>query len=209
MSDFRSKVGQLFIIGFHGEEPSQEFLDFLRKEQISGVILFEENCPSHEKTRENIAQIREACDSNHPFIAIDQEGGRICRLRGVPAEFRSAEEYGQGGNVDQFREDYSRSVIFMESIGINLNFAPVCDIFTNPMNTCLEGRCFGKNHREVQPFVVAAVETAKNAGVLSCLKHFPGLGASTIDPHKQTARADYDELIWTNRERIPFAAGVA
>ncbi|MEA2030275.1 MAG: glycoside hydrolase family 3 N-terminal domain-containing protein [candidate division Zixibacteria bacterium] len=208
MSDLLKQIGQLFIIGFTGEEPSQEFLDFLKEKQISGVILFEENCPSYNKTRENIARIRAACGDNPPFIAIDQEGGRVCRLRGVPAEFRSAEEYGQDGNVDWFRKDYLRSVLLLESIGINLNFAPVCDIFTNPKNTCLAGRCFGKSHREVQPFVEAAVETSKNAGVMSCLKHFPGLGASTIDPHHETATADYEELIWTNRERIPFAAGV-
>jgi beta-N-acetylhexosaminidase len=53
-----------------------------------------------------------------------------------------------------------------------------------------------------------AVKTTNRQGILSCLKHFPGLGAASIDPHEATATADYDELVWRQREKIPFAAGV-
>ncbi len=209
MSDYKDRIGQLFIVGFSGPEPSPSFLQFIKERGIGGVILFEENCPSHEKTRENIGLIRSVCGDSAPFVAIDQEGGRVCRLRGAPVEIRSAGEYGQAGNVERFREEYGRSVLVLESLGINLNFAPVCDIFLNEDNTCCEGRCFGSTPEAVEPFVVAAVEASRAAGVLSCLKHFPGLGASSIDPHQKTATADYDELIWSHRERVPFAAGVA
>jgi beta-N-acetylhexosaminidase len=60
----------------------------------------------------------------------------------------------------------------------------------------------------VAPFVVKAVEVAKKSGLLSCLKHFPGLGAAVTDPHFETPVVDYDELIWRQREMIPFAAGI-
>ncbi|MBU8933939.1 MAG: hypothetical protein KOO62_08010 [candidate division Zixibacteria bacterium] len=209
MSDYLKRIGQLFIVGFPGKEPPSSFLRFLEERRIGGVILFEENCPSLKKTRENVKLIRDVCGDNTPFIAIDQEGGRVCRLRGAPVEIRSAWEYGQDGNVERFREEYERSVLVLESLGINLNLAPVCDVFLNPENNCCDGRCFGTTPEVVKPFVVAAVEASRTAGVLSCLKHFPGLGASSIDPHQKTATADYDELIWTNRERIPFAAGVS
>lgn len=208
MSDYTKEIGQLFIVGFSGPEPSPPFLRFVKERHIGGVILFEENCPSHEKIRENIGLIRSVCGESAPFVAIDQEGGRVCRLRGAPAEIRSAWEYGQDGNIERFREEYERSVLVLEALGINLNFAPVCDIFLNDDNSCCEGRCFGRTPEAIEPFVVAAVEASRAAGVLSCLKHFPGLGASSVDPHKGTATADYDELIWSNRERIPFAAGV-
>ncbi len=209
MKDLLKQIGQLFIIGFPGAEPPRPFLDFVAEEQIGGVILFEENCPSHDAVKVTVARIKGRYRGIAPFIAIDQEGGRVVRLRGAPAEFRHASEYGAEGTTEHFREEYRRAAVFMESIGINLNLAPVCDLLLEKHNTCLIGRCFGDNPQEVSRFVEASVRMSRASGLLSCLKHFPGLGASRIDPHQQTATVDYDELIWEQRERIPFAAGVA
>jgi len=202
------QIGQLFIIGFHGQKPPPTFLNFLKEKNIGGVILFEENCPSHQKAKDNIREIQAQYKSSTPFIAIDQEGGRVSRLRGAPAEFKGAYEYGQSGRIEQFCEEYSRAVLFMDSIGINLNLAPVCDILLNKDNKCTEGRCFGETPDVVKVFVEAAVRTAKKTRMLSCLKHFPGLGASAIDPHLETATADYDFETWRYREKIPFVTGI-
>lgn len=203
-----NKIGQLFMIGFPGAEPSDEFLQFIAEEHIGGVILFEENCPTHEVARENIETIRAGCRGTIPLIAIDQEGGRVCRLRGAPAEYRAAGEYGRDGQLERFQEDYTRSAVFMASLGINLNLGPVCDIRLNEANDCLKDRCFGTTADAIVPFVEQAVQISRKAGLLSCLKHFPGLGAAAIDPHRQTATADYDDMVWEQREMIPFLAGV-
>lgn len=208
MPEIIKQIGQLFIVGFRGETPPRAFLDFIKERQIGGVILFEDNCSTHQKAEENIQRIRSRYTATVPFIAIDQEGGRVCRLKGAPAEYRAASDYGRKNELEHFQEDYTRAAVFMESLGINLNLAPICDIFLNPNNQCLQGRCFGKSAETVVPFVEQSVRISKRSGLLSCLKHFPGLGAALIDPHKQTSIADYDELIWDQRERIPFAAGV-
>ncbi len=207
MSDMKKLIGQLFVISFPGEVPSGQVLRFIADKKIGGVILFEANCRSHQQARENIERIRSVCSDFVPFVAIDQEGGRVSRLRKAPAEFRAAADFGDDG-IEQFREEYSRSAVFMASIGINLNLAPVCDIFVNENNKCLAGRCFGTSAEVVSRYVTAAVRTAKSAGVLSCLKHFPGLGDCEIDPHLLTAEADYDRVVWGQRERLPFQAGV-
>jgi len=208
MRETVKKIGQLFFIGFPGERPPKPFLEFLAEEQIGGIILFEENCRTHEVTRENIEIIKSQYGASSPLIAIDQEGGRVCRLRGAPAEYRAAADYGRNNELEQFKEDYTRSAVFMASIGINVNLGPVCDIQLNTTNRCLEDRCFGTSPETVTPFVEWAVQISKKAGVLSCLKHFPGLGAASLDPHKQTASADFDRIIWEQRERVPFAAGI-
>lgn len=207
MENILKRIGQLFVLGFAGEAPSKEFLDFVGEEQIGGVVLFEENCPTYSVARQNICRIVERLDTQ-PFVAIDQEGGRVCRLRGAPAEFKAAAEYGHNNSLERFREDYSRSVVLMSSLGINLNLAPVADLFLNDKNKCLEGRCFGDDPAKVAEFVKASVAVAQSQGMLCCLKHFPGLGAASIDPHEATATASYDRLLWQQRERIPFAAGV-
>jgi len=142
-----------------------------------------------------------------PFIAVDQEGGRVCRLHGAPAEFRAASAYGQENAVEHFKEDYLRAAVYLESLGFNLNLAPVADVYVDA-NEWLRDRCFSGDPEIVANFVRASVEVAHTAGLLCCLKHFPGLGSSVIDPHEQTARADYDEIVWEQRERIPFAVGM-
>jgi beta-N-acetylhexosaminidase len=203
------QIGQLFIIGFDGSIPPDDFLNFIAEEQIGGVILFEDNCATHQQVADNIELIRSQFKrGTTPFIAVDQEGGRVCRLRQAPAEFRAAAEYGAGIGLDRFAEDFYRAATFMESVGINLNLAPVADIRPPSANECLEGRCSGEQPDAVVPFVVRAVEMAKRSGLLSCLKHFPGLGAAVADPHRETPVVDYDELIWRQREMIPFAAGI-
>ncbi len=208
MKKIIERIGQLFVIGFHGEKPTPDFLQFLEEERIGGVILFEDNCRTHLAARESIERIKAHCKGSVPFIAVDQEGGRVCRLKGAPAAYRSASEYGQTGSLEHYQEDYSRALVLMDSLGINLNLAPVADIFLDKCNHCLESRCFGRTPEEVAQFVEVSLKVAAGQGMLSCVKHFPGLGAAAIDPHEATASADYDMLIWRQREKIPFATAV-
>ena len=207
MEQLIREIGQLFVIGFSGDHPSEAFLNFISEEQIGGVILFAENCPTHACTWENIDRIRQALPERPPFIAVDQEGGTVCRVHGAPAEYRSAREYGRDDSTERFVEEYARAAVFLESLGFNLNLAPVADI-CSAGNDWLKERCFGDTPETVKEFVRASVETSHAAGLLCCVKHFPGVGASRLDPHEKTARADYDQIVWEQRERIPFAAAV-
>lgn len=208
MIDSKAHIGQMFIIGFSGAEPSPEFLEFVKKEHIGGVIFFSDNCPSHEQISKNIALIKEACLDNQPFIAVDQEGGRVSRISGAPIEIKNPFEYGQHFGLEKFIEDYQRSMLYLESFGFNINLAPVCDIFSNADNSCLEGRCFGETPELVAEFVAAAVKISEHAGIQSCLKHFPGLGSSSIDPHHEISFAQYDLDQWRQQEKIPFESGI-
>jgi len=207
MDKLLRRIGQLFILGFPGKEPPSAFLDFIGEEQIGGVILFEENCPTYAAARESIRLINLRLETP-PLVAIDQEGGRVCRLKGAPAEFKAAADYAARKDFEHFREDYRRSVVLMTSLGINLNLAPVADLFLDRRNKCLEGRCFGADPDMASDFVRTSVTIAHSQAMLSCLKHFPGLGAAVMDPHEATASADYDRVLWTQRERRPFSAGV-
>jgi len=209
MSKLSKHIGQLFITGFPGKEPPSPLLNFLTEEQIGGVILFEENATSPSLAQQNISRIRSCYTDAPPFVAIDQEGGRVSRLREAPAQFRAPAEYGVDRDVSRFAEDYSRSLVYLSSLGINLNLAPVADIALNDENTCLADRCFGKDPGTVSVFVKASVATARTHGVLCCLKHFPGFGAAGQDPHAEVATAEYDVGLWQNRESIPFQDGIA
>jgi beta-N-acetylhexosaminidase len=105
-------------------------------------------------------------------------------------------------------EDLSRATVYMESLGINLNFAPVADLRLEAANTCLEGRCFGAAPDEAIPYVQKTVAVSHIHSLLACAKHFPGLGAAQIDPHVETAVADYGIETWQRREMLTFQAAV-
>ncbi len=212
------KLGQLFITGFDGAEPSDEFLEFITTENIGGVILFEENCNPHSLAEDNIRKIFSAApakagsglltEKTPLFIGVDQEGGRVCRFRGAPAEFGSPADYGSNNDIELFVEQYSRAAHYLVSMGVNLTFGPVADLWINPNNACLEGRTFGSSPARVIPFIERAVKISGKAGLISCLKHFPGFGAAQNDPHKMLAIADYSFETFVNREAITFKAGI-
>lgn len=206
MNTITSQIGQLFIIGFQGQNPSKVFLNFLAEENIGGVILFADNCESITDLKETITQIKDATDAK-PFIAIDQEGGRVSRIKGVPAEIHSAMDYVEKYSLEKFKDDYEKSLIYLDALGININLAPVCDIFLNEKNECLKDRCYGTTKETVIPFIEESVKLAKKQNILSCLKHFPGLGDASVDPHKATAVGDFDFHIWSLREKEVFLAG--
>lgn len=208
MDKMLSKIGQLFIIGFKGAKPSNAFLNFIKEVKIGGVILFAENCPDHQTTRDNINQLKRVCSSESLFIAVDQEGGRVSRIKGTPAEIQDPFEYAENLGIEKFAEDYRRSMVYLESLGFNLNFAPVCDIFTNKENSCLEGRCFGTSADQVIPFVERAVQISNRSRMLNCLKHFPGLGNSGADPHFETSTSFFSMNDWATEHKRPFAAGI-
>lgn len=208
MTNIAATVGQLFIVGYPGEQPVSDFLEFVAREQLGGVILFQDNCPTSAATRDAIALVKSQYRSSTPIVAIDQEGGRVTRLKGAPAEFRAPASYAKNNQLEAYVEDYSRAVLYMETLGINCNLTPVADLFINENNSCLEGRCFGSDPETAIPFIRKTVGLSHSRGLLACAKHFPGLGAASVDPHKAVTEVDYDFETWKSREREPFKAAV-
>ena len=107
MTNTLKRIGQLFVVGFPEQKPSKEFLNFLGEENIGGVIMFRVNCPTHQLIHKNIQLIKEHCTQSIPFIAVDQEGGRVCRVCGAPAEFDAPWKYGSELGLERFEEDLS------------------------------------------------------------------------------------------------------
>ncbi|MFH2035630.1 MAG: glycoside hydrolase family 3 N-terminal domain-containing protein [Candidatus Zixiibacteriota bacterium] len=201
------RIGQLFITGFEGELPSDDFLRFFKEENLGGLILFEEQCNPHKIAEATIAQIVAVADEA-PFIAVDQEGGRVCRFRGVPAEFPSPAVFGEKNDIESYKEWLHRSTYYLKSLGLNLWLGPVADLNLDKRNKCLESRTFHSNPVRAIKFIEAAIRTAQSAGLLTCLKHFPGLGATHNDPHTELAIGDYDFETFLNRESLTFKAGI-
>ncbi|MCH9030791.1 MAG: hypothetical protein IIB00_00825 [candidate division Zixibacteria bacterium] len=214
MNDLTRQIRTLFITAYSGNKPNAEFCEFVTQMSPSGIILFEENCDDHKRLKESIEKLNSLTETNLLF-AIDQEGGRVCRLRGEPAEFESPTSFGEKArnDIESALENYTvklcASLEYMRDLGINFLLGPVCDIKPDNTNSSLNGRTFGTNVEVISKFVATTVASARKYDFFTCLKHAPGLGAAFGDPHTTLATSTLDQDSYANTELIPFQAGVS
>ncbi len=209
-------IGQMLMVGFRGTElePDHEFLEQVRELHLGGVILFDFDVPSRqplrnvlsaEQVRRLTASLQEAAEIPL-LIAIDQEGGRIARLkpeRGFP-ETRSQAELGGLDDEQATRENARRIASTLKELGVNVNFAPVLDLAVNPDNPIIAEleRSYGQDPELVARHARWTIEEFHREGILSGVKHFPGHGSSVEDSHLGLPDVTRH---WKRAELEPFA----
>ncbi|MFN8415556.1 MAG: glycoside hydrolase family 3 protein [Cytophagaceae bacterium] len=192
------KIGQLIMVGLNDRTTltSNDSLTFdLKSNKIGGIILFEKNI---NKTSSNApADLKALVDSCQKyattslFVAIDEEGGKVHRLKEKYGfvSFPSAAYLGSKGDTDTMYYYASRMAKQLKDLGINVNFAPCVDVAVNPENPIIAKvlRSYSANEDTVAMFAMAFVKAHKEQQVITTLKHFPGHGSSTNDSHKGVA----------------------
>ncbi|MFQ5606371.1 MAG: glycoside hydrolase family 3 N-terminal domain-containing protein [Candidatus Zixiibacteriota bacterium] len=211
------RIGELFLTAYQGAWPSQEFMSFARRRRVGGVILFADNCPDHQRLSEALALIHKQQEAG-ALVAIDQEGGRVCRLKGAPAEYRAAGAYAKmagGGEsakdeaLAAYAGEFSAAARYMAELGINLLLGPVCDLALWRGDTALEGRTFGASPHPAAEFVTETVRLCHQAGLTCCLKHAPGLGRVCVDPHRTLGESPMTLEEFRTVDSVPFRAGIS
>lgn len=208
-------IGRMTMLGFRGMtlEESDHLLRDLREHHTGGVILFDYDVPnrepvrnieSAEQVRRLTRQIREAARPGI-LIAIDQEGGRVARLKETRGFERglSAQDVAAAG-LDTARAVYARQARQLAELGINVNFAPSVDVNLNPDNPVIGslGRSFSADPDQVTSFAAVVLDALRAEGVMGVIKHFPGHGSSREDSHHGlTDVTPY----WERSELLPFA----
>ncbi len=211
------KIGQMIMVGFRGltvNDKSPVIAD-IKKRKIGGVILFDYDVPSQSPVRniESPDQVRSLVSALQEasyiplFIAIDQEGGKVNRLKerfGFPPTVSE----GYLGRIDdpEVTKKYAeRTAETLAALGINLNFAPVVDLNINPDNPVIGKieRSFSADTEVVIRHSMVTIDAFHTHGILSAIKHFPGHGSSTADSHKRFV--DVTES-WSPDELKPFEA---
>lgn len=210
----KQKIGQMFIAGFRGSELKSQMTIYKLVSQwnLGGVILFDTDVPSKGRKERNIvspAQLQKLCSdlqkagNQHLFISIDQEGGKVCRLKekyGFPPT-ASAEFLGSNNKPETTSAYAARTADVLKSLGINLNFAPCVDLNINPDCPIIGSleRSFGSNPQVVISNARIWISEAKKRGIVSAIKHFPGHGSSLGDTHRGmvdvTSSYDVSELM--------------
>src|ERR1700732_1291609 len=186
----RSSLGQLLLVGVPGFELDSATARVYRKAQPGGFILFGRNIQSATQLRKLIDDLRDISEVE-PIITIDQEGGRVSRLRLIGNEPPNAQQLRDRNDVSLVRRHGEITGRLLRLFGFNLDLCPVLDIsFDDDADNSLRGRCYGTSVNEVIAFAGAFNEALLKTGILSCGKHFPGYAAATLDPHHELPRID-------------------
>jgi beta-N-acetylhexosaminidase len=183
-------VGQLIMTGVPGKELDAETARLFRRVQPGAYILFGRNLQSATQLRKLIDDLRDLSDIE-PIITIDQEGGRVSRLRRIGNEPPNAQQLREKNDIDLIRRHGDITGRLLRLFGFNLDLCPVLDIsFNDDAENSLHGRCYGKDVEQVVRNAGAFNEAMRGQGIGSCGKHFPGYSAATSDAHFQLPRID-------------------
>jgi beta-N-acetylhexosaminidase len=214
--DLEVKVGQLFFVGFEGAADGSALRDYLGEMRPGGLIHFARNIESAEQVIALNAVLLasvESLDCPTPFISVDQEGGRVSRLRKVFPPLPSAAQLVPLGET-RIRE-YGRALgVALAALGFNADFAPVVDLSSPGAVNGIGDRSFGEDAAQVVRCARAFIAGLKDAGVASWVKHFPGLGATDLDSHVGLPVCARETAEMWERDLLPFrecardAAGV-
>jgi beta-N-acetylhexosaminidase len=183
-------LGQLIITGVPGKELEPATATLFRKVQPGGFILFGRNIQSAAQLRKLIHDLRDLSEVE-PIITIDQEGGRVSRLRLIGNEPPNAQQLRDKDDMELIRRHGDITGRLLRLFGFNLDLCPVLDIsFDDDADNSLRGRCYGKGVEQVVRNAGAFNEAMRGQGIASCGKHFPGYSAATSDAHYQLPRID-------------------
>lgn len=186
----RDSLGQLILTGVPGLELDSETAGLFRRLQPGGFILFGRNIQSARQLRKLIDDLRDLSEVE-PIITIDQEGGRVSRLRLIGNEPPNAQQLRDRNDIDLVRRHGEITGQLLRIFGFNLDLCPVLDIsFDDEADNSLRGRCYGKTVEQVVRLAGAFNEALREQGILSCGKHFPGYSAATVDAHHDLPKID-------------------
>src|SRR5436305_7580944 len=178
-----SSLGQLILCGVPGKELDAASAEIFRRVQPGGFILFGRNITTARQLRKLIDDLRDLSETE-PIITIDQEGGRVSRLRLIGNEPPSAQQLRDKGDETLVRQHGEITGKLLRLFGFNLDLCPVLDIsFDDEGDNSLRGRCYGRDVDEVVRLAGEFNEALREQGIASCGKHFPGYSAAPLGAH--------------------------
>ena len=201
------KIGQMILIGMPGTTVDPVVLEEVRQGKAGSIIYFEKNIPKTNSFAEfkKMSWTYQQAAPIPLFISIDQEGGKVNRLKekyGFPRSI-TARAMGKDKMLDSVRFYASSIAANLAGLGINVNFAPCVDLAVNPENTVIvkPERAFSSNEDSVTTMAIEYIKQHRKVGVVTAIKHFPGHGSSKEDTHFGVADVTNT---WNERELKPY-----
>lgn len=205
----RRTVAQLFMVGIPGPRLDAATRAFLAEHPPGGVILFKRNVRTARQLRALVSELHALGAGLPPLVAIDHEGGRVNRLPRPFTHFPPAATIG-ATRRPAVAEAVGRAMgRELAAVGIDLDFAPVLDVWSNPRNQVIGDRAFGHEPRHAARMALALARGLERGGVLTCGKHFPGHGDTVGDSHHVRPRVRKSRRALAATELVPFVRAIA
>jgi beta-N-acetylhexosaminidase len=204
----RRQIGQLLIAGFDGHQLPVELRSLAREFDLGGVILFARNVAEPAQIAELAHDAAHVTDPARAWVSVDQEGGRVARLTAPFTEWPPMATLGRSGDpllATRFARALARE---LRAVGINLDFAPVLDVHTNPKNPVIGDRALAGEAAAVARLGTAIVRALQAENVAACGKHFPGHGDTATDSHLELPVVELPPEELRDREFLPFKAAI-
>jgi len=199
----------LILAGFEGHSAQSEEVARLSELGVGGFILFARNIDSPLQVHRLLADLRQMCPDRDLLLAVDQEGGRVARLRTPLTVWPPMAELGARDNEELALEVGRAMASELRAIGFNVNFAPVLDVLCEETTIAIGDRSLGKDPESVGRLGAALITGIEEAGLLACAKHFPGHGHVAEDSHHELPTCPLDEASWRRDHLPPFATAIA
>lgn len=202
------KIGQMIITGFNGSEYNDDMDRLINEYKVGGVILFARNIEDSNQMIDLTRALQENNNNLPLFISIDEEGGRVSRLPDDVEKFPSAFTIGLINDQQTAYENGKEIGYTLKRLGINLDYAPVLDIYNNENNTVIGDRAFSTEESIVSTMGIATMEGIEDSDIIPVVKHFPGHGDTEVDSHYglPIVYKTLEEL--RNFEFIPFVKAI-
>src|SRR5580765_233116 len=204
----RREIGQLLIAGFNGHQIPVELKTLAREFGLGGVILFARNITDPDQVAELCHEASRLSPELPPWVSVDQEGGRVARLKAPFTEWPPMATLGRSGDV-KLAERFARALAAeLKAVGITLDYAPVLDIHTNPKNPVIGDRALAEKADEVARLGSAIIRALQTEGIAACGKHFPGHGDTSTDSHFELPLVEDPPDRIRRVEFVPFKAAI-
>lgn len=202
-------AGCVLMGGFESTSVDPEFADLVTSGRVSGAILFRRNIESPAQARDLLQQLSALPCPHRLMFAVDQEGGRVERLRAPFPGLPPMRAFGEAKRKTLAHRAGALLGRTLRAIGFHQNFAPVLDVDSNPDNPVIGDRSFSRDPNVVARLGAAFIDGLQSEGVAACAKHFPGHGDTDIDSHLALPRLDHDLERLREIELVPFRAAAA
>ena len=207
-SAIRRDIGQLLIGSLAGPTITPEVRSLAREFSLGGVVLFSRNIEAPEQVAELSIDLQTLALEFPLWVSVDQEGGRVARLRKPFTEWPPMAVLGRSGSVDLASRFAAALAAELRAVGITLDYAPVLDIHTNPKNPVIGDRALADDADLVARLGEAIVRGLQDNGVAACGKHFPGHGDTSVDSHLDLPLVEHPPDRIRRVECVPFRAAI-
>ena len=209
LRDIRRHIGQLAIVGFNGHALPDEVGRIAREFDLGGVVFFARNVQEPQQVAD-LSRASQALAGEIPlWISVDQEGGRVARLKRPFTEWPPMQTLGRAGD-EALAERFARALAAeLKAVGISLDYTPVLDVLTNPKNPVIGDRALAERSEAVARLGVVIIRTLQTEGIAACGKHFPGHGDTSVDSHFDLPLIEHPPDRLDAVEFVPFKAAIA